>query len=157
MNNAVCMAGRLTRDPTLAVMQNGSQAAFFCMAVTREHFDKRKRDMVKKTVFIDGVAWGPLGKNVAEACAKGMLVMVIGYLTSVREEVDGVEVDRYQLTAEHMAPSLVRHQVEVLSPPSGENGRHDRDSYQSEGNYSDGRADGDYRNSNDDDDYEYYD
>ncbi|MDD4775043.1 MAG: single-stranded DNA-binding protein [Syntrophomonas sp.] len=73
MLNKVILIGRLTRDPELKYIPNGTAVATFSLAVDR----KFNRD---ETDFIDIVAWRQLAENCANYLGKGRLAAVEGRL-----------------------------------------------------------------------------
>lgn len=73
MLNRVILIGRLTRDPELRYLQNGTAVATFTLAVNRK-FNKEETD------FIDIVAWRGLAENCANYLSKGRLAAVEGRL-----------------------------------------------------------------------------
>ena len=73
MLNRVILIGRLTRDPELRYLQNGTAVATFTLAVNRK-FNKEETD------FIDIVVWRGLAENCANYISKGKLVAVEGRL-----------------------------------------------------------------------------
>lgn len=73
MLNRVILIGRLTRDPELKYLQNGTAVATFTLAVHRK-YNKEETD------FIDIVVWRGLAENCANYISKGRLVAVEGRL-----------------------------------------------------------------------------
>ncbi|HPF43601.1 MAG TPA: single-stranded DNA-binding protein [Syntrophomonadaceae bacterium] len=73
MLNRVILIGRLTRDPELRYLQNGTAVATFTLAVNRK-YNKEETD------FIDIVAWRQLAEHCANYLSKGRLVAVEGRL-----------------------------------------------------------------------------
>ena len=73
MLNKVILIGRLTRDPELKYIPNGTAVATFSLAVDR----KFNRD---ETDFIDIVAWRQLAERCANYLGKGRLAAVEGRL-----------------------------------------------------------------------------
>ena len=73
MLNRVILIGRLTRDPELRYLQNGTAVATFSLAVNRK-YNKEETD------FIDIVAWRQLAEHCANYLSKGRLVAVEGRL-----------------------------------------------------------------------------
>ncbi|NLB52659.1 MAG: single-stranded DNA-binding protein [Syntrophomonadaceae bacterium] len=73
MLNRVILIGRLTRDPELRYLQNGTAVASFTLAVDRK-YNKEETD------FIDIVAWRQLAEHCANYLSKGRLVAVEGRL-----------------------------------------------------------------------------
>jgi single-strand DNA-binding protein len=71
--NTVQLIGRLTADPEAKEPQPGRTVATMRVAVPR-------RDREAGAVFVDVVAWGPLGEVCAKHLAKGREVAVVGRL-----------------------------------------------------------------------------
>lgn len=73
MLNRVILIGRLTRDPELRYLQNGTAVATFTLAINRK-YNKEETD------FIDIVAWRQLAEHCANYLSKGRMVAVEGRL-----------------------------------------------------------------------------
>lgn len=73
MLNRVILIGRLTRDPELRYIPNGTAVATFTLAVNRK-FNREEAD------FIPTVAWRGLAENCANYLNKGSLCAVEGRL-----------------------------------------------------------------------------
>ncbi len=71
MLNRVILIGRLTRDPELKYLTNGTAVASFSLAINRK-FNREETD------FIDIVAWRGLAENCANYLSKGSLTAVEG-------------------------------------------------------------------------------
>jgi single-strand DNA-binding protein len=71
--NRVILIGRLTRDPELRYLQNGTAVATFTLAINRK-YNKEETD------FIDIVAWRQLAEHCANYLSKGRMVAVEGRL-----------------------------------------------------------------------------
>lgn len=83
--NRVMVAGNLTRDPELKVTP--SNRKFTTMSIAINDFWKDKDGkMLKKTSFINLIAWGSLAENCAKYLKKGRPVMVEGR----------IECDKYE-------------------------------------------------------------
>lgn len=75
--NKVIQTGRLTKDPELKFTQGtGNAVATFTIAVDR----KFKKEGQPKADFINVVAWGKIGENIANYKKKGDIVGVVGRL-----------------------------------------------------------------------------
>ena len=85
MNNAV-LIGRLTKDPEMRYLPNGTPNTTFILAVDRQlSKDKKKEleDQGKQTAdFINIVVWGKQAENCANHLAKGLKVAVQGRIQS---------------------------------------------------------------------------
>lgn len=93
MNNVV-LIGRLTRDPELRYLQNGTALCKFNLAVDRGLSKEKKQEAESKgwqtADFINITVWGKMGENAATYLAKGRLVAVQGKIqTGSYEAEDG--------------------------------------------------------------------
>lgn len=77
MLNKVILIGRLTRDPELRYLPNGTPVTGFSLAVDRPFTNAQGQ---READFIDIVAWRKLGEVVANNLTKGRLVAVEGRL-----------------------------------------------------------------------------
>lgn len=97
MNNVVLM-GRLTRDPELRYLQGGNNTAVcrFSIAVDKNLSREKRQEMESKNQptadFINIVAWGKLGENVAKYTGKGLRVLVTGRIQTGSYEKDGQRI-----------------------------------------------------------------
>jgi single-strand DNA-binding protein len=71
--NAVHLIGRLTGSPEERETQSGRRLTRMRLAVPR-------RDKEAGAVFVDVVAWGPLGETCAKHLERGRQVAVMGRL-----------------------------------------------------------------------------
>lgn len=96
MNNVVLM-GRLTRDPELRYTQ-GSNLAYVRLnvAVDKNLSREKRQEMESKgqptADFINVVAWGKLGENIAKFTSRGLRVLVTGRIQTGSYEKDGQKV-----------------------------------------------------------------
>lgn len=76
--NKVLLIGRLSRDPELRFVSNGSAVCSFGLAVNRKYKsgDKLKEDVC----FVEISVWGKSGENCAEHLHKGSQVHIDGRL-----------------------------------------------------------------------------
>jgi len=77
MLNRVVLIGRLTRDPELKYLNDGTAVSNFTLAVERGYSG---RDGEKPVDFIPVVAWRKLGESCAEYLGRGRLAAVSGRL-----------------------------------------------------------------------------
>ena len=81
MNNVV-LIGRLTRDPELKYLPNGTANSTFTLAIdrglTRDQKEQCEANGKPTTDFIRIVVWGKQAENVANYLSKGRLVGVQG-------------------------------------------------------------------------------
>ena len=87
MLNKVCLTGRLTKDPELKYLQNGTAVTTFTLAVDRTFKNKNGK---READFINIVVWRKQAENVANYTHKGSLVAVAGRIqTRSYEGKDG--------------------------------------------------------------------
>lgn len=84
--NRITVVGRLTKDPELKELENGSKVANVTLAVDREYKDK---DGKKPTDFLPFALWGKNAENICEISKKGSLICLEGYSTMREIEKDG--------------------------------------------------------------------
>jgi len=77
MLNRIILIGRLTRDPEMKYLANGTPVANFSLAVDRPFTNAQGN---RETDFIECVAWRKLGETVANHLTKGRLVATEGRL-----------------------------------------------------------------------------
>jgi len=77
MLNRIVLIGRLTRDPDLKYLNDGTPVSNFTLAVERGYSG---RDGEKQVDFIPVVAWRKLGETCSEYLGRGRLVAVSGRL-----------------------------------------------------------------------------
>lgn len=84
MLNKIIVMGRLTRNPELRKTNTDTAVAGFTLAVDR---DRKTKDGVKETDFIDIVAWRGTAEFVSKYFTKGKLAVVEGRL-QIRDWTD---------------------------------------------------------------------
>lgn len=90
MINRVILVGRLTRDPELRYLPNGTPVCTFTLAVNRPFTNQQGE---READFIQCVAWRKVAENVANYLRKGSLAGVDGRLqTRSYEGQDGRRV-----------------------------------------------------------------
>lgn len=80
--NKVILLGNLTADPEVKTHLDNSFTVF-CIAVPDGYGDK------KKTYFLDCIASGKTGENIAKFFEKGKPILVEGKLYTKKNEEDG--------------------------------------------------------------------
>lgn len=73
--NKVVLIGRLTRDPELRTIANGTATTSFSIAVNRQFTNQNGE---READFINCVAWRRQAENIAKYCTKGSQVAVEG-------------------------------------------------------------------------------
>lgn len=87
MLNKICLVGRMTKDPELKYLQNGTAVTTFTLAVDRTFKNKNGK---READFINIVVWRKQAENVANYTHKGSLVAVAGRIqTRSYEGKDG--------------------------------------------------------------------
>ena len=87
--NKVILIGRLTRDPELRTISNGTATTSFTVAVNRTYTNQNGE---RETDFINCVAWRRQAENVAKYCVKGTQVAIDGRIqTRNYEAQDGTK------------------------------------------------------------------
>lgn len=89
MNNC-CFIGRITKDPELKRLENGSPYCRFFLAVDREDRDKN-------TDFFTCLTWGKKAELVANYFKKGSPVAVSGKMIIRTYQADGEDRKAYEL------------------------------------------------------------
>lgn len=87
MLNRIILIGRLTKDPELKYLPNGTAVATFTLAVDRPMAKEGQQDVD----FIPIVVWSKQAENCANHIGKGRLVAVEGSLQITQYEKDGVK------------------------------------------------------------------
>ncbi|ANU22432.1 single-stranded DNA-binding protein [Planococcus donghaensis] len=77
--NQVGIVGRLTKDPSMRVMNEGRIHTSFVVAVSRNYKNQKGET---ETDFVLCSTWGRPAHNVSKYCVKGSLVAVTGRLQS---------------------------------------------------------------------------
>ena len=83
--NKVVIVGRLTRDPELRYVSNGTAVCEISLAIGRK-WKGTDGQMKDETTFIDVVIWGKQGENVNQYMRKGSQLLVEGRLNQDRWE-----------------------------------------------------------------------
>ena len=85
--NKVFMCGRLTRDPELRYLPNGTAVVKVCLAVSKK-YTKSSGEKGEETLFINVEAWSKQAEFVNQYFAKGRPMFVEGRLKSRSWETD---------------------------------------------------------------------
>ena len=96
--NQVTLMGNLTRDPELRNTPNGQSVCNFTLALNRSYKDA-SGEWQSKADFVDVVAWGTTGENVAQYVTKGRPVLITGSLQSRSWEQDGQKRSKVEVLA----------------------------------------------------------
>ena len=106
INNCV-LIGRLTKDPELRHLQNGTGVANFTLAIDRGISKDKKMEMEQKgqptAEFINITSWGKTAELVVNYLSKGRQVAIQGRIqTSSYEGQDGKRVYRTDVVADRV-------------------------------------------------------
>lgn len=84
--NRFSVIGRLTRDPELKELDNGSKVVNITLAVDRKYKDKKGK---KITDYIPFTIWGKNAENICNISKKGACVNFEGTLKTKEIDVNG--------------------------------------------------------------------
>ena len=99
MLNAVCLVGRLTRDPELKYTASNIAVATFSLAVNRNFKDANGE---READFINCVIWRQQAENLANWAKKGALIGITGRIqTRSYENQQGQRVYVTEVVAEN--------------------------------------------------------
>ncbi len=97
MINSVVLQGRLTHDPELKTIPNGTPVVSFNIAVQRSYTKNEER----KTDFVDIVAWRQTAEFVCRYFRKGMSIGITGHIqTDTYTAKDGTSRKRFEVYAD---------------------------------------------------------
>lgn len=116
MLNKVSLVGRLTKDPELRYLGNGTPVANFTLAVDRIFKNKEGK---KETDFLNIVIWRKQAENCANYIGKGSLVAVSGRIQS--RSYDTAEGQRRYIT------EIVADEVHFLESKKSKNRDYNND------------------------------
>lgn len=88
--NQVTLLGNLTRDPELRTTNSGQSVCSFSLALNRS-YKGADGNWQEATDYVDCVAWGTTGENIAKWLQKGRQLLVSGSLQTRSWEQDGVK------------------------------------------------------------------
>ena len=126
--NSTVVTGNLVRDPELRSTASGNAVANFSVADNRRWADPATGERREATTFVDVVAWGDLGRHVAESLRLGDRVTVSGRLEQRSWQTDqGERRSKLELTAADVAASLRWATVAILKPEHGAELSQDQD------------------------------
>ncbi len=105
MNN-VQLVGRLSRDPEIKDLSNGSSVLNFTLAVNQR---KTKANPNPQADFIACVAWNGVARIISRYCKKGSRIGIIGRVHSYTYEGNDGQKRR--------VVQIIVREVEFLDPP----------------------------------------
>ena len=100
MHNVVYLIGRLTKDPELKELENGSKVISANLAVQRSF---KNGDGVYETDFVDCAMWNGIAENVSNYCHKGYLIGVKGRLQVIDYEKNGEKKKNIEVVCEKVS------------------------------------------------------
>lgn len=104
MLNSVIIVGRLTEDPVLRKLENGSTVCTLKLAVVRSF---KNYDGEYETDFIKCTLWEGIASSAKEFCKKGSIVGVRGRLQTGKLEVkindEPKKIDMLEVIAERVS------------------------------------------------------
>src|SRR5690606_32684031 len=100
--NRVFMIGRLTKDPELRYLPNGTAKTELRLATSREWKDKGSGERQKDVCYIDVVVWARQAEIAKQYLAKGRQVFVEGRLEYSEWERDGQRRSKHQIVADRL-------------------------------------------------------
>ena len=99
--NSILLEGRLTADPELKLLENGSSVCNFSIASNRYY--KAKDERKEEVSFFRVVVWNGLGNSCKEFLTKGRGVRVVGRLKQDRWiDPEGINHSEVKIVAEHV-------------------------------------------------------
>ena len=88
--NKIYVMGRLTKDPELRELEDGTKVANITLAVDRNY---KAKDGNKITDFLRFSLWNKNAENICKLSRKGLLVCLEGYNTTKEiENKDGIKI-----------------------------------------------------------------
>lgn len=104
-DNSITVSGNVTRDVELRFTGGGRAVASFGIAVARRF--QVNGEWQEQTSFLNVVAWGSLGENVAASLSKGSRAVVTGRLEQRSYETqDGDRRSVTEIVADDIGASL---------------------------------------------------
>lgn len=85
MQNAICIMGRIARDPELRRTGSGKAVTSFSVACERDF--KNQQTGEKEVDFIECVAWGGTAETIEKYFSKGRMISLTGRL-QIRDWTD---------------------------------------------------------------------
>ena len=99
--NKVFMIGRLTKDPDLKYLPNGTPKAELRLATSREWKDK-SGEKQKDVCYVDVIVWSRQAEIAKQYLAKGRQVFIEGRLDFQEWERDGQRRSKHQIVADRV-------------------------------------------------------
>ena len=103
----IALVGRLTADPELRFMQNGTPVVNFSIASNARKYDRQANEWKdEEPTFLRASAFRQLAENIAASLTKGMEVVVMGTYKQRSYEKDGEKRTSTELEVTGIGPSL---------------------------------------------------
>lgn len=116
MDSTITVAGHLTRDPNIRYTAGGSAVCNFTVASNRRF--QKNNEWTETVAFLDCVAMGSLGENIAGSMHKGERILVMGRMEQRSWEDQGGEAHtKLEVFVEEGGPSLRSATAEVEKNP----------------------------------------
>lgn len=96
--NQVLLMGNLTRNPEVRTTKSGQNVTQFALALNRSYKDANDQ-WQEATDYIDVVAWGKLGEQVAERLTVGSRALVAGRFQSSSWDDNGIKKTKIEVLA----------------------------------------------------------
>jgi single-strand DNA-binding protein len=111
-DNDITVIGNLTRDAELRYTSGGRGVASFGLAVNRRY--QVNGEWQEEAQFIDVVAWGALGENLAASARKGNRVIVKGrFQIRSWDADDGSKRTKAEIVADDVGASFKWAQMQI--------------------------------------------
>ena len=118
--NSTVVTGNIVRGPELRSTASGHALASFSVADNRRWADAQTGERREATAYLDVVAWGDLGRHVAESLRQGDRVTVTGHWEQRSwETAEGERRSKLELNATDVAASLRFATLAVVKPERG--------------------------------------
>lgn len=99
--NKAIIVGRMTRDPELKKIPNGTAVVSFSLATSRVYKNKEDKKM-EETEFHNCVAFGRTAEIIGQYLVKGQLVLIEGRIQTRSWDAEGVKKYRTEIMVESM-------------------------------------------------------
>ena len=101
MVNQIILVGRLVKNPTLELTENGKKISVITLAVPRSY---KNVNGEYDTDFLDCTLWTGIAESTSEYCKTGDIIGVKGRLQSrLIEKNDGAKVKKMEIVAEKVS------------------------------------------------------
>ena len=94
MLNESVAQGRMMSMPVLKLDERGSKRVTFTLACDR---DDKSADGIRRSDFIDCIAWGKNAQFIADYVTTGDTILVRGRLQTMRQIINGIQVKSVEI------------------------------------------------------------